>query len=53
MLGKSQTLGIMYKRCTYGEMDITTVFGTVIGGSSPSRCTSRWLCDNVEEHLRI
>lgn len=24
---------------TRGEMDITTVFGTVIGGSNPSGCT--------------
>ena len=29
----------MTKSCTRGEMDITTVFGTVIGGSSPSGCT--------------
>lgn len=26
---------------TRGEMDITTVFGTVIGGSNPSGCTER------------
>lgn len=26
--------------CTYGEMDITAVFGTVILGSSPGRCTN-------------
>lgn len=26
--------------CTYGEMDITAVFGTVILGSSPGRCTA-------------
>ncbi len=25
--------------CTHGEMDITTVFGTVIGGSNPSEST--------------
>ncbi len=25
---------------TYGEMDITTVFGTVVSGSSPDRCTT-------------
>lgn len=25
--------------CTRGEKDITTVFGTVVGGSSPSGCT--------------
>ena len=25
--------------CTRGEMDITTVFGTVVLGSSPSGCT--------------
>jgi hypothetical protein len=24
---------------TYGEMDITTVFGTVILGSNPGKCT--------------
>lgn len=29
----------MTKPSTRGEMDITTVFGTVIGGSSPSGCT--------------
>lgn len=28
-----------HKICTHGEMDITTVFGTVIGGSNPSGCT--------------
>jgi hypothetical protein len=28
-----------YRLCTHGEMDITTVFGTVIGGSNPSGCT--------------
>ena len=27
------------KICPYGEMDITAVFGTVIVGSSPGRCT--------------
>lgn len=27
--------------CTYGEMDITTVFGTVILGSNPGRCTKK------------
>lgn len=26
-------------KSTRGEMDITTVFGTVIGGSNPSECT--------------
>lgn len=25
---------------TRGEMDITTVFGTVVGGSNPSGCTN-------------
>ena len=25
---------------TYGEMDITAVFGTVILGSNPGRCTT-------------
>ncbi len=27
--------------CTRGEMDITTVFGTVIVGSNPAGCTMR------------
>lgn len=27
-------------KCTYGEMDITTVFGTVILGSNPGGCTN-------------
>ena len=26
-------------KCTRSEMDITTVFGTVVGGSNPSGCT--------------
>ncbi len=30
---------LVYFNCTHGEMDITTVFGTVIGGSNPSGCT--------------
>ena len=35
--------------CTCGEMDITAVFGTVILGSNPGRCTmkislGRFLC---------
>ena len=29
----------MTKSSTRGEMDITTVFGTVIAGSSPAGCT--------------
>ncbi len=28
-----------YRLCTYSEMDIMPVFGTVVGGSNPSRCT--------------
>ena len=28
-----------YFNCTRSEMDITTVFGTVVGGSNPSGCT--------------
>lgn len=27
--------------CTHGEMDITTVFGTVILGSNPGGCTAK------------
>ena len=30
----------MGKICTRGEMDITSVFGTAVPGSSPGGCTS-------------
>lgn len=34
-------LKVSKDKCTCGEMDITAVFGTVVPGSSPGRCTNK------------
>jgi hypothetical protein len=36
-----------YYQRTRGEMDIITVFGTVVGGSSPSGCTIKFTYTNI------
>ena len=53
----------MYNKypCTRSEMDITTVFRTVVGGSNPSGCTkqcplvkalfSKYLVKNVDNYV--
>ncbi len=35
--------------CTRSEMDITPVFGTVVGGSNPSGCTQGYQFIGIRE----